>query len=341
MKQLRLTKKNNAAIHLLEGMSIRKAAEKANISIASAGNIQRELKNSIPPPKYGGPSKVSKVTKRVLARNFELGRLGTLQEGQRFIESIERVHVDKRSIKRYLDSEGIKKYLKQRMPDLTQDHMLARLKFAKEHLHWTLEDWKHVMFSDEATIYRVEDLGRRFYYKHKGSKDIRPHQVKRRKKGGGGNIMIWGCITYYGVGDACRLPEGIDKETVIAILHDHVFASRDWYGMNPEKFKFQQDNASVHTANIVKDYIRKSRIPIIEWPPNSPDLNLIETVWAYLKDQLSKYSTDPRDKDELWKRVQDIWTEIPIDFLHNLYESMPRMMRLVVESRGGHINTKS
>jgi len=85
-------------------------------------------------------------------------------------------------------------------------------------------------------------------------------------------------------------------------------------------------------------YIRISKIPIIVWSPNSPDPNLVETVWAYLKEQLSKYPNDPEDENELWERVQDIWINIPIDFLHSLYESMPQKMRAVIECGGGHIN---
>ena len=126
-------------------MSIREVAKKVNISISSAKRLQKELKKDIPPIKYGGPSKVSKVTKRGLARNFELGRLGTLHEGQKFVESTEGVHVDERTVKHYLESKGLKKYLKQKMPDLIDDQMLARLKFAREYVYWRiggLEDWR-------------------------------------------------------------------------------------------------------------------------------------------------------------------------------------------------------
>ena len=90
--------------------------------------------------------------------------------------------------------------------------------------------------------------------------------------------MMWGCITYYGVGDACRLPEGMDSQLYITILQDYVFTSRDYYKINSRKFLFQQDNSLVHTAKIVKEYIHKSNIPILKWPANSPDISPIENL---------------------------------------------------------------
>jgi transposase len=50
---------------------------------------------------------------------------------------------------------------------------------------------------------------------------------------------------------------------------------------------FVQDNASIHTAKVVKDWFKNSGIPILESPPYSPDLNLIKIVWAWLKEWIT------------------------------------------------------
>jgi transposase len=41
---------------------------------------------------------------------------------------------------------------------------------------------------------------------------------------------------------------------------------------------FMQDNASIHTAKVVKKWFKDIGIPLLDWPPYSPDLNLIEQV---------------------------------------------------------------
>lgn len=337
MKSLTKSIKQNVELNFKDGMSIREAAKKYKISISSAGRIKRSMGKSIPVLKKGPPSKISRVAKRALARNFEVGKLGTLKEGQNYIESSEGVHVAEHSVKRYLAEEGLVRYLKKKKPDLTENDKLARLKFAKEHLHWTVEDWRNVMFSDEVTISRIDTQGSRHYYKKPKDKIIRPHQIKRKRQGGGGKIMVWGSITYYGEGYAARIFGTINSEMILNILQDYVIKGMKYYKMNPKTFLFQQDNARVHTAKVVQDYLKMSKIRTMAWPPNSPDLNIIETIWAYIKHRLYKYLDDAQNIDKIWDRFQDIWNDIPLHFIQNLYDSMPGKMKLVVQNKGSHI----
>jgi hypothetical protein len=107
-------------------------------------------------------------------------------------------------------------------------------------------------------------------------------------------MMIWGCMTSNGVGDACWLEKGPDSQPYVEVLQGYVFLSEDYWGIDPEKFAFQQDNTKVHTANIVKEYFRKSKTPVFNWPVNSPDHNPIDNLWEYVKDHLVRYHTDQK-----------------------------------------------
>ena len=46
---------------------------------------------------------------------------------------------------------------------------------------------------------------------------------------------------------------------------------------------FMQDIAAIHTAQVVKNSFEENAIPVLEWPPNSPDLKPIKVVWLWLK----------------------------------------------------------
>jgi transposase len=41
---------------------------------------------------------------------------------------------------------------------------------------------------------------------------------------------------------------------------------------------FMQDNAPIHKAHIIRDWFASRGINIIDWPPYSPNLNLIENL---------------------------------------------------------------
>ena len=43
-----------------------------------------------------------------------------------------------------------------------------------------------------------------------------------------------------------------------------------------EKFTFQDDNASVHTAKVIRYFYASNGIRTLKWPAKSPDINIIE-----------------------------------------------------------------
>ncbi|KAF9165276.1 hypothetical protein BGX20_000665 [Mortierella sp. AD010] len=50
-----------------------------------------------------------------------------------------------------------------------------------------------------------------------------------------------------------------------------------------------------------------------------------------------KYPEAPKTLDELREQVQEIWTNIPIEYLQHLYDDMPGRMELLYRNKGGVI----
>lgn len=73
------------------------------------------------------------------------------------------------------------------------------------------------------------------------------------QQGGGGKTMIWGCITFFGHGELCRINGTLDSDLYLDILRDHVLGSFKWYKFDAATSIFQQDNARVHTAASVQE----------------------------------------------------------------------------------------
>jgi transposase len=98
---------------------------------------------------------------------------------------------------------------------------------------------------------------------------------------------------------------------------------------------FQHDNASSHTASKVKNWFYDSKIQVMMWPPQSPDLNPIEHLWDYLKKKLREYP-QANNLDELWERVQDVWNNISPEYCLKLIRSMPDRLAALRRSKGGY-----
>ena len=102
---------------------------------------------------------------------------------------------------------------------------------------------------------------------------------------------------------------------------------------------FMQDGARAHTAAATSEWLRESEIQLLGkevWPPNSPDLNPIENVWAILEDLMISDKGEPRTLAQLEKSLVESWNKIKLETLENLYLSMPSRILDVIRCKGGY-----
>ena len=77
------------------------------------------------------------------------------------------------------------------------------------------------------------------------------------------------------------------------------------------------------------------RVRVLDWPPLSPDLSIIENVWAEVK-RLVK-AKRPRKAQDITRNAKEAWTKLVADraYVAALFGSMPRRLQEVLDAKGG------
>lgn len=158
--------------------------------------------------------------------------------------------------------------------------------------------------------------------------------IKKAVKHGGGHIMVWGCITWNGVGRLHRV-EGIMKaDQFCDILNQSLLGTLKDHQISPDNVIFQQDNDPKHKSRKATNWFKDNGITVMEWPASSPDMNIIEHVWDHLARKVYSRPLHPRNKDELWEVLQAEWKQIDVDYIRNLYLSIPRRLKALRKAKG-------
>ncbi len=100
--------------------------------------------------------------------------------------------------------------------------------------------------------------------------------------------MIWGAMSSAGVGPLCFLKTNVTAPVYQEILEHFMLPSADQLFKDAD-FIFQQDLTSAHTAKSNKSWLNDHGVGVLDWPANSPDLN-IESV-GYCQEENEKQET--------------------------------------------------
>ena len=158
-----------------------------------------------------------------------------------------------------------------------------QVKWCKEQRGRTVDNyWRKVIFSDESQI--VLGTNKCVYIWRKDDEKYNPHLICSRSERKI-SLMIWGCICYDGVGTLTAVEGNINAATYIDILDKNLWSVVVWY-FEGKEYLFMDENAPVHRAHNVDNYKDQNEVTSMEWPAQSPDLNIIKNIWLYMKREL-------------------------------------------------------
>lgn len=231
------------------------------------------------------------------------------------------------TIRRYLRERGVVSRVRPKRPKAWDNDAKRRLKFAIEQLAAINENSRRsYIFSDEK-IFDTNERGARRMWIRKGSR-AKPRLYQKWAP----KVMVWGAV---GVNFRKLIFFDGSQRITSNVYVEKILPSVARRSTEDPEMVFIQDGARAHTAFHSMKYLADRKIEAPQWPPRSPDLNVIENLWSLVERQLAGKRGE--DERSLEKVVLEAWNAIPTSTINGLVLGFSDRLVKCVHLKGGFV----
>lgn len=244
---------------------------------------------------------------------------------QELIDYVERhtgVHISRATLARERHRLGYHCVNERIVQELSAANIAKRLSFTAAHL---TNNWHTVIFSDEK-LFTLATTNNKMWVKVGDAVPVRRVKQFRAK------VMVWAGVWYWGRTTIALVPHTINARAYQEVLADHLLP----YMQRNSPLTFMQDNAPAHTARTTQTWLHTWAVPLLaNWPPYSPELNPIESVWAWMTHLVN--GARPTNLSELKDAIRHVWNELPQATIQSFIDHSPSVVRAVHAAQGNKV----
>lgn len=241
------------------------------------------------------------------------------------------IRVSAKTAKRLIQKYGFSQRSPRKVPLISKKNQEDRRRLSKEFLLKPKTFWNRVIWSDETIVELFRTKGKLWAWRFP-NEAFNPDCTIKTVKGGGVKIILWGCMNKNGVGNLVEIKDTLTGPKYVKLLQENLFDSAQKLGL-ADDFIFQQDNDPKHTSNIAIEFFDMNSINMLEWPSQSPDLNVIEHMWSELKRRYANLVA--KSKTDMLEKLTAIWIDLGKTYCTKLVDSIYDRCIEVMKNKGG------
>jgi hypothetical protein len=207
------------------------------------------------------------------------------------------------------------------------------MQFAREHQHWSMDDWKKVIWINESS-FEIGKISRQTRVWHRTSEKFNNSCLAPTFKSRRTSMMVWGAFTGSHKYPLVIMPTNRrSAHDFVEIVYEGALSGFYFLHDCLEDLILMEDGALVHRALLPNQWKETHGMKKLAWPANSPDLNSIENLRKIIKDHIQNKSI-PKNREGLVESLQRAWEWISIYMLDVLISTMPHRMNAVISAKG-------
>ncbi len=238
-------------------------------------------------------------------------------------------------VRRYLRVADYLRFKTRKKLFLTAKPKLARLKWAREHVNWILEDWLHVIWTNETTF--ETDLNTRSDYVIR-RKDIamKCRYLKFTFKSDRIILSIWEAISWEIKNSVHFLQKERRMNFEIYVNQMLKELSLSFYAkcVNERDYMiYMNDETDYHIFKLTAKWRHENNLKRMHWSIQSSNLNFIENLWRLIKLRISDRRHRVHSVEKMKRVIEDEWNMLTSKNFKVSIESMHRRYQIVIKTR--------